>query len=83
MIKTIDSERLKIELLGKQRWEDEGGQMIEDNDSSPDQIFVQPAPIHARRRVTSLRWNERFVIQPFHRSNGIFLIRQKPAVKTG
>lgn len=83
MVKTIDSERLTTELLGMQRWEDEGGQMIEDNNSSPDQIFIQPAPIHAQRRVTSLRWNERFVIQPFHRSHGIFLIKQEPAVKTG
>ena len=78
MVKTIDSERLRAELLGmQQRWEDEGGQMVKDNDSSPDQIFVQPAPIHARRRVTSLKWNERFVIQPFQRGNGMILLSKK------
>ena len=82
MAKTIDSERLKTERLGMQRWEDEGGQMIEDNDSSPEPIIVRPAPIHARRRVMSLRWNEKFVMQPFHRSGGFFLIRQAHAVRT-
>lgn len=83
MVKTIDSERLKTELLGMQRWEDEGGQNIEGNDVSPDPLFVRPAPIHARRHVSSLQWNEGFVIQPFLRSGGIFFIRQVPAVKTG
>lgn len=83
MAKTIDSERLKNELLGMQRREDEGGQIIEGKDASPDPLFVRPAPIHARRHVSALQWNEGFVIQPFHRSGGIFLIRQEPEVKTG
>ena len=79
MVKAIDSERLMNELLGVQRREGEGTQMIEGDDSSPHPNLIQPA----RRRVKSLRWNERFVIQPFHRSHGIFLIKQEPAVKTG
>ncbi len=74
MVKTIDSERLKDELLGNQSWENEGGQMVNDYDSSADQIFVQPAPIHARRRITSLRWNEAYVIQPFRPGNGTILL---------
>lgn len=82
MVKAIDSERLKTELPGMQRGEGKGGQTIEDNDSSPEPIIVRPAPIHARRRVTSLRWNEKFVIQPFHRSGGFFLIREAHSVKT-
>lgn len=77
MVKTIDSERLKTELLGIQRWENEGGQMIEDNDSSPDQTFVRSAPIRARRPVPSLRWNKRFVIEPFLPGNGMILINEK------
>ena len=82
MVKAIDSEGLKTELPGMQRGKGEGGQMIEDNDSSHDPTIVPPAPIHARRRVMSLRWNEKFVIQPFHRSGGFLLIRQAHIVKT-
>jgi hypothetical protein len=84
MVKTIDSERLKTELLGMQHWEDEGGQMIEGNNASPDLRFARTAPIHARRRhVASLQWDKAFVIQPFHRSASNFLIIQEPAVNTG
>jgi hypothetical protein len=83
MVKTIDSERLKTELLGMQRWEDEGGQMIGGNDASPDPLFVRPAPIPARRHVSSLQWDKAFVIQPFHRSGDNSLIRQEPAANTG
>lgn len=83
MVKTINSERLTTtELLGMQRWEDEGGQMSEDNDSSPDPLFVQPAPIHARRQITSLRWNERFVIRPFHPGIGMVLISENAQSKS-
>lgn len=72
MVKTIDSEQLKTKSLRVQRWEDEGGQMIEDNDSSP-------APIHARKRVPSLQWNEGFVIVPVQPGHGMILIREKQA----
>lgn len=78
MVKTIDSERLKIELLGTQRWEDEGGQIIEAKDASPAPMFVRrPAPGRVRRRVTTLRWNERFIIQPFRPGIGMLLISEK------
>jgi hypothetical protein len=77
MVKTIDSERLKTELLGMQRWEDEGGQMIEGNNASPHPLFARTAPIHARRHVSSLQWDKAFVIQPFHRSGGDFLTQAR------
>jgi hypothetical protein len=76
MAKVIDPEPLKPELLGMQRGEGEGGQMIESNDSSPHLIMIEPAPIRARRRVASLLWNERFVIQPFRRGHGMILISE-------
>ena len=81
MVKTIDSERLTTEVLGIQRWEDEGGRMIEGNKESHDLVLVRPALVRARKRVTSLRWNERFVIQPFRPSVGMSLIREKQASK--
>lgn len=80
MVKTIDSKRPKTELAGIQRWEDEGGQMIESNGASPDPILVRPAPIHARRHVSSLRWDERFVIQPYRPGIGMMLISEKHKV---
>lgn len=75
MVKTIDSERLKTDLLRVQSWEDEGGQLIDDNGSSA-------APLHVRRRVTSMRWNEKFVIEPFQPGNGTILISEKHAKQT-
>jgi hypothetical protein len=80
MDKTIDSERLKTELPDMQRREDEAGQIIEGNGASPDPILIRPAPIHARRRVSSLRWNARFVIQPFLPGSGMILISEKHKV---
>jgi hypothetical protein len=77
MVKTTDSERLKTELLGMQRWEDEGGQMSEGNNASPDPLFVRTAPIHARRHVSSLQWDKSFVIQLFHRSGDNFLTQAR------
>ena len=77
--KSDERQTTTTELLGMQRWEDEGGQRIEDNDSSPDQISIQLAPTHARRRIPSLRWDQSFVIQPFHPGNGMILIREKYA----
>lgn len=82
MLRTIDSERLKTELLDTQRWEDEGGQIIEGKDALPHLILIQPALPHARRqrRAISLQWNERFVIQPFRPGiGGMMLIGEKPA----
>jgi hypothetical protein len=73
--KTIDSERLNTELPRMQRWEDEGGQTIEDTGSSP-------APMHARRRVTSLRWNEKFMIEPFLPGSGMIRLSEKHATRT-
>lgn len=81
MAKTIDSERLRTELLGMQRWEDEGGRMIEDSNSSADQIFVQPASIRARRRIPSLRWSEKFMIQPFQPAHGMILMSENMQYK--
>jgi hypothetical protein len=70
MIKTIDSQWLKNELLDVQRWEDEGGQMIEDNAPLP----VPSASINVVRHHASLQWNEQLVIEPFQPNNGIFFI---------
>jgi hypothetical protein len=72
MVKTIDSKWLKDELLDTQRWEDEGGQMMENNAPLP----VPPASINAGRHHASLQWNERFVIEPFQPNHGMFLIRK-------
>lgn len=81
MDKMIDSERPKTQLPGMQRREDQGGQIIEGNGASPDPILIRPAaPIHARRRVSSLRWNARFVIQPFLPGRGMILISEKHKV---
>lgn len=85
MRKTIDSERLKTELLDTQRWENEGGPSNEVNDASPHLILIQPARIHARRqkRVRPLQWNERYVIQPFRPGiHGMILIGEKPVKRT-
>ncbi len=77
MVKTIDSGSLKTELLGMQRWEDEGGQTVEGQGALPDPTIVRPQAIHARRRITSLRWNERFVIRRFQPGHGMILKREK------
>lgn len=82
MLKTIDSERLKTELLDTQRWEDEGGQIMEGYDALPHLILIRPAKPHARRqkRAMALQWNERFVIQLFRPDiGGLILISEKPA----
>jgi hypothetical protein len=75
MVKTIDSKRLTTEHLGTQHREEEAGQIMEGSDASPDPKFVRrPAPIPVRRRTTSsLRWNERFVIQPLRPGIGLLL----------
>jgi hypothetical protein len=72
MVKTIDSEWLKNDFLDTQRWEDEGGKIIE-NSAPPS---VSPASLNAGRHHVSLQWNERFVIEPFQPNHGIFLIRK-------
>lgn len=77
MVKTIDSGTLKTELLGMQRWEDEGGQTVEGHPALPDPTMVRPQAIHARRHTTSLRWNEGFVIRPFQPGHGMILKREQ------
>jgi hypothetical protein len=75
MVKPIDSKRLTTELPGTQHRAEEAGQIIEGNDAPPGPTFVlRPAPIRVRRRTTSsLRWNERFVIQPLRPGIGMLL----------
>ena len=82
MTKTIDSEGLKNEFLDVQRWEDEGGQMIENSSPMTDPLSVPLVPINAGSHSSSLRWNKRLVIEPFQPGNGIFLIRKKHITKT-
>ena len=74
MVKTIDSQWLNNELLDTERWENEGGQMIENN--SPWRISIQHLPVTPRRHDKSLEWNKRFVIEPFQPRNGISLTRK-------
>jgi hypothetical protein len=71
MVKTIRSRRSKADLLDLWRWEDDGGQIVEDHGSLSDQTFVRHTPIQIRRHVISLQWNERFVIEPFQSDSGI------------
>jgi hypothetical protein len=82
MFKIIDSEWLKNQLLDMQRWEDEGGHMIENNAPMSDRLSVPPVSTNAGRHHTLLQWNKRFVIEPFQPGNGIFLIRKNHATKT-
>jgi hypothetical protein len=72
MAKTMDLQRLKSELLDVQRWEDEGGQMIDNNAPLP----VPLASINAGRHHESLQWNQRFVIEPFQPNNIVFPINK-------
>lgn len=71
MVKTAESEWLKIELLDLQRWEDEGGPMIETGDLMPGQPLVHLVPVYARKRAKSLQWSKGLVIEPFQPGNGI------------
>lgn len=73
MIKTIESESPKAELLDIQRWEDEGGQMNERNDSMADRLLVQPVPVNTGKHDRSMQWNGQFVIEPCQPGNGILL----------
>ena len=79
MTEIIKPEQLKIEHLDIQRWEDEGGQMNEQNEFMPDRLLVQPLPINTGRHDRSQQWNKRFIIEPFPPGNGIFWIRKKHA----
>ena len=71
MVKAIESQWLKNELLDVLRWEDEGGQMSENN--APLRISIQHLPVNPRRHDKSLEWNKRFVIEPFRPRTGILL----------
>ena len=82
MDKTIDSEWLKNDLVDVHRWEDEGGQMIENNAAMPDRLSVPLVSISAGIRDTSLQWNERLIIEPSQPGISILLIRKKHATKT-
>jgi hypothetical protein len=73
MVKTIDSQWLKNERLDVQRWEDEGGHLIENNATLPD----PSASINVVRHHASLQWNERFVMEPFQPNNGVFFFGKK------
>jgi len=77
MADTIKLEGLKTELIHILRWEDDGGKIIEINDSMPDRQFVQPLRITAGMHDTSLQWNEQFVIEPFQAGTRIDLIKRK------
>ena len=60
------------------RWEDDGGKIIEINYSTLGRHLVQPVRIKRGMRDTSLQWNEKFVIEPFHAAGaGIGLIKRK------
>jgi hypothetical protein len=71
IVKTADSELLEMELLDIQRWEDEGGQGVENSDSGHAQIPIHLVSIPARKHATALQWDKRWNIEPFQPGNGI------------
>ena len=79
MVKKIKREwqRAETELLNILRWEEEGGAIIEINDSSPDRQFVRPIPVTVEIRDASLQWNKQFSIEPFQAGTRIDLIKRK------
>jgi len=74
-----ESERSKSVIENIQRWEDDGGKIIETNHLMLDPPFVQPVPINGVMHDTSLQWNEQFVIEPFQAGARIGLIKRKAA----
>lgn len=74
MGETIESKWPKNELLDMQRWENEGGQIIENN--VPLRVSIQHLPVNPRRHDKSLEWNKRFVIELFQPRNGILLTKK-------
>ena len=83
MTETMKPERLKTEPQDIQRWEDEGGQMNEQNELMTDRLLVQPMPINKGPLDKSLQWNKRFTIELFQPGNGMFWIRKKHATTIG
>jgi hypothetical protein len=81
MADTIQLEWLKTELMNRLRWEDDGGQNIENNDSILDRQFVQPALPTTGMHATSLQWNEQFSFEPFQAGTRIDLIKRKASTK--
>jgi hypothetical protein len=77
----IRQERLSIEteLVSILRWEDDGGKIIEMNDSVRirDRQFVQPVLPNGGVHAASLQWNDQFVIEPFQAGTRIDLIKSK------
>jgi len=74
----FESERSKGVIENILRWEDDGGKIIEINYSTLDRHLVRPVRIKRGMRDTSLQWNEKFVIGPFHAAGaGIGLIKRK------
>lgn len=71
MVKTADTQLLETELLDLQRWEDEGGQVIENSDLRDSPLHLQLVGVPTRKHATSLQWNKRLVIEPFQPSSGI------------
>ena len=74
---TIKLDSLKTELMNRLRWEDDGGQNMENNDSMLDWQFIQTGLPTAGMHTASLQWNEQFVIEPFHAGTRIDLIKRK------
>lgn len=60
MVDTIKLDWLKTELMNRLRWEDDGGQNIENNDSILDWQFGQPALPTAGMHAAFPQWNEQF-----------------------
>ena len=77
MVEIIKLERLKTELINILRWEDDGGKIIEINDSMPGKQFVRSVLRPGRISDTALKWNEQFVIEPFQAGTRIDLIKRK------
>lgn len=77
MVQITKLKGLKTELINVLRWEDDGGKIMEVNDSWPDQQFMQSALRRGGVYDASLKWNEQFVIEPFRASTRIDLIKRK------
>ena len=71
MLKIADTQLPETELLDLERWEDEGGQVIENRDLRDRPEHLRLVIVPARKHVTSLQWNKRLVIEPFQPGSGI------------
>ena len=81
MADTIKLEWLKTELMNRLRWEDDGGQNIENNNSVLDWQFIQTVLPAVGFHAECLPRREQFSFEPFQAGTRIDLIRRKASTK--